>query len=124
MHPCPCCGFRTLDEPPGSYEICPVCWWEDDAVQLRYPEFRGGANHPSLLEAQATFLQQGTSDPRLRQHTRPPSDAEAAEPGWRPVDSARDAYEREVGLDPWPDDLTRLYWWRPTYWRVGHERPR
>jgi Cysteine-rich CPCC len=26
---CPCCGFLTLDE-RGGYDICPVCFWEDD----------------------------------------------------------------------------------------------
>ncbi|HEY5317723.1 MAG TPA: CPCC family cysteine-rich protein, partial [Solirubrobacteraceae bacterium] len=27
---CPCCGFLTLPDPErGSYEICPVCFWED-----------------------------------------------------------------------------------------------
>jgi hypothetical protein len=26
---CPCCGFRTLNE-RGGYDICPVCFWEDD----------------------------------------------------------------------------------------------
>ncbi|WP_415924955.1 CPCC family cysteine-rich protein [Streptomyces sp. AK04-3B] len=28
--PCPFCGFLTLDE-RGSYEISPVCSWEDYA---------------------------------------------------------------------------------------------
>lgn len=26
---CPCCGYRTIKE-RGWYEICPVCYWEDD----------------------------------------------------------------------------------------------
>lgn len=26
---CPCCGYPTLGE-RGGYEICPICWWEDD----------------------------------------------------------------------------------------------
>jgi len=26
---CPCCGYPTLRE-RGVYEICPICWWEDD----------------------------------------------------------------------------------------------
>ncbi|MEV0490026.1 CPCC family cysteine-rich protein [Streptomyces atratus] len=26
---CPCCGFVTLGE-RGNYEICSVCFWEDD----------------------------------------------------------------------------------------------
>ncbi|MFF1900798.1 CPCC family cysteine-rich protein [Streptomyces sp. NPDC058206] len=36
--PCVCCGHLTLGEPPGSYEICSVCFWEDDRVQLRWPK--------------------------------------------------------------------------------------
>jgi hypothetical protein len=56
LHPCPCCGFRTLlDEERGSYEICGVCAWEDDFVQYRDPDYRGGANAESLNEARAAF---------------------------------------------------------------------
>jgi hypothetical protein len=33
-----------LAGPPGSYEICPVCFWDDDLVQLRWPTYAGGAN--------------------------------------------------------------------------------
>ncbi|MEU7342544.1 CPCC family cysteine-rich protein [Streptomyces bacillaris] len=29
-YPCLSCGHRVLDTRPGSYEICPVCFWEDD----------------------------------------------------------------------------------------------
>ena len=29
---CPCCLYKTLSE-IGGYEICPVCFWEDDGVE-------------------------------------------------------------------------------------------
>ncbi|MFJ8759481.1 CPCC family cysteine-rich protein [Streptomyces cyaneofuscatus] len=29
---------------PGSYEICPVCFWEDDGVQSRWPTVGGGTS--------------------------------------------------------------------------------
>ncbi|MDP9163351.1 MAG: hypothetical protein M3N06_04575, partial [Pseudomonadota bacterium] len=29
FYPCPCCGNRTVGE-RATYEICPVCFWEDD----------------------------------------------------------------------------------------------
>ena len=30
FNPCPCCGSRTLEKlAPGTYQICPVCFWED-----------------------------------------------------------------------------------------------
>ncbi len=54
-YPCPCCGRLVFDEPPGSYSICPVCFWEDDGVQLRWPDWAGGANKPSLIDAQRIY---------------------------------------------------------------------
>lgn len=56
LHPCPCCGFRTMeDEWRGSYQLCPVCDWEDDGVQYDDPDYRGGANEISLNQARAEF---------------------------------------------------------------------
>ena len=52
---CACCGCYTLEEPEGGYEICPVCFWEDDAVQNNDPEFSGGANKVCLREAQENY---------------------------------------------------------------------
>jgi hypothetical protein len=31
-HPCPCCGFRTL-EWRGEYDVCPVCLWVDERAE-------------------------------------------------------------------------------------------
>jgi hypothetical protein len=54
--PCPCCRFVTLEEkPPGTYEICRVCGWEDDPVQFNDPDYHEGANGESLREARAGF---------------------------------------------------------------------
>ncbi len=49
---CPCCGYKTIEEePPGTYEICNICYWEDDEVQFNDPDFEGGANEVSLRQA-------------------------------------------------------------------------
>lgn len=42
---CPCCGYRTIKE-RGFYEICPVCYWEDDGIDeiSRY----SSPNHMSI----------------------------------------------------------------------------
>lgn len=55
-HPCPACGFLTFAQPPGSFDICAVCGWEDDAVQLANPCTGGGANMESLCEKQEETL--------------------------------------------------------------------
>jgi hypothetical protein len=56
MFPCPCCGYLTMgEEPPGTFEICPVCFWEDDNVQFEDPNYAGGANSVSLNQARENF---------------------------------------------------------------------
>lgn len=74
---CPCCGFRTLDEePPGTFAICPVCYWEDDDAQFRDPDFAGGANEVSLSQARANFREFGASSRDHQAAVRPPLPAE------------------------------------------------
>lgn len=70
---CPCCDCRTLTEPPsGTYVICPVCRWEDDSVQFRDLDYRGGANKPSLRQARVNFRRIGASEARSVDRARPP----------------------------------------------------
>ena len=42
-------------EPPGTYQVCPVCGWEDDKVQFKNPDFSGGANSLSLNQAKEQY---------------------------------------------------------------------
>lgn len=59
---CPCCYFLTLSEaPPGTFEICPVCNWEDDDVQFHNQDYKGGANDVSLKEAKNNFKKYNAS---------------------------------------------------------------
>ena len=58
-HTCPCCGYQTLDEPAnGTYDICDLCGWEDDAIQNQDPDYEGGANGICLRQAQHEFLKE------------------------------------------------------------------
>ncbi len=76
---CPCCGCFTLgEEPPGTFEICPVCWWEDDSVQFADPDYAGGANAPCLRRARREYLLTGVADPAHRGRVRPPRPDELA----------------------------------------------
>lgn len=40
-YPCPVCGNKYLDEEYGSFEICPICGWEEDGIQQLYPDETG-----------------------------------------------------------------------------------
>jgi uncharacterized Zn finger protein (UPF0148 family) len=53
---CPCCYMPTLDERAG-YDICPICFWEDDGQDTDDAEIiRGGPNADySLKEARDNF---------------------------------------------------------------------
>ena len=46
-HLCPVCGKYEFEE-QGSFDICDVCGWEDDPLQLKEPNLEGGANEMSL----------------------------------------------------------------------------
>lgn len=72
-HPCPCCGFLTMpDSQPGTFEICPICFWEDDNVQFNNIDFAGGANEPSLREARQNFKKFGASSLKHLNQVRAP----------------------------------------------------
>jgi hypothetical protein len=116
-YPCPCCGHIVHAQPPGSYLICPICYWEDDGVQLRWPDYSGGANRPSLIEAQEHYARCGANSPDEVGSVRLPSPDEPVEPGWRMIDPAQDTFEPNgQANNPWPRDTTVLYYWRRTFW--------
>ena len=64
LAPCPCCGACSLDE-PDEYDICPVCWWEDDGQDNHNADrVNGGPNYQlSLTQARLNFLTHGIFDP-------------------------------------------------------------
>jgi hypothetical protein len=48
---CPCCGYRTLLE-RGAYDICQVCFWEDDGQDDHDADVvRGGPSYELSLTA-------------------------------------------------------------------------
>ncbi|MFB7718143.1 CPCC family cysteine-rich protein [Nocardia sp. NPDC056100] len=118
-YPCPACGHLVFDQPPGSHLICPVCFWEDDAVQLRWPTLTTGANKVSLAEAQRNVIAFGACDERAREFARPATVEEPVDPTWRPI-APTDDFEHFATANSvvWPKDRTVLYWWTPTFWRA------
>lgn len=118
LYPCPCCGYLVHEDGPGSFEICRICRWEDDPGQLRNPWLAGGANKPSLIDAQRMFEELGVSSQSRLERATLPRDSDIRESNWRPFDPDQDwPPGRDMSGEPWPQDRTVLYWWRPTYWR-------
>ena len=52
-HFCPICGKHEYED-AYSYEICPICGWEDDEIQELYPD-ETGANSVTLIEAREAW---------------------------------------------------------------------
>ncbi len=77
MIPCPCCSFRTFSG-RGGFEICPVCYWEDDGQDNEDADVvRGGPNNLlSLSEARRNFAEIGASDLLFVGEVRPPLPSE------------------------------------------------
>ena len=74
----------------------------------------GGANRLSLAECQQRRQSLGVGTPKADKAGRLPT----LDPGFRPIDLTVDAFEDQSAQErPWPEDLTDLYWWRPTFWR-------
>lgn len=70
---CPCCGCRTLDE-RGKFDICQVCYWEDDGQDDHDADIvRGGPNGLlSLTAARENYQRFGACEERMLEHVRPP----------------------------------------------------
>ena len=77
MYRCPCCELKTLPE-RGGFEICPVCFWEDDGQDNHDADVvRGGPNYSlSLTQARRNFRQFGACEKKHIVNVRPPSSEE------------------------------------------------
>lgn len=74
-----------FEEHPGSYAICPICFWEDDVFQLYYPHQAGGPNNCSLIEAQVNFVQFGACERSMSKNVRRLSDSDVRDIKWFPL---------------------------------------
>ena len=68
---CPCCLFKTLHS-RGMFELCPVCFWEDDGQDDHdVDQVRGGPNGSlSLADARSNFRLFRASDDCFRDKVR------------------------------------------------------
>ncbi|MFH8837332.1 CPCC family cysteine-rich protein [Streptomyces sp. NPDC017868] len=80
---CPCCGYLTLGE-RGTFEICDVCFWEDDGQDEHDAGvIRGGPNGPlSLTQARENYRTVGACDLRSTKSVRAPRPEEHSDRDW------------------------------------------
>lgn len=77
---CPCCGYYTCDPYNlGCYDICPVCFWEDESAENDNPEEVSEVNHISLVEARKNFIEFGACKKEMLKYVRKPNDDEKEE---------------------------------------------
>lgn len=76
LYACPCCGYATLSE-PANFEICEICFWEDDGQDdPDSEEFNGGPNGTSLAKGRFNFLVYGAAEKKDIQHCRAPDESD------------------------------------------------
>ena len=81
---CPCCGYKTFEEKPnGTYDICQVCFWEDDPIQLDDPNYEGGANRVSLRQGQKNFVEFGACEREMIKNVRQATKDEQRDENWK-----------------------------------------
>lgn len=82
---CPCCGYKTLDEePPNTYGICEICFWEDDGYQYKYSDDTG-ANYVSFRKAQRNYIKLGAKGESSLIFVRPLNKLDIKDPNWKPL---------------------------------------
>ncbi len=80
---CPCCGYRIFrEETISTYDICPICFWEDESLVKKSIDEAYGPNHVSLTQAQRNFLDFGAKEKKTEENTREPKEDEIQHPEW------------------------------------------
>ncbi|WP_072016206.1 DUF6714 family protein [Leptolyngbya sp. KIOST-1] len=98
LYPCPCCGYQTLTlEPPGTYLICPICFWEDDGdTGTANGHSWTGSNRVSLRQAQRNFAALGACEPQWLNDVCAPTPSDRREPHWQTVDALAEQTRRAL----------------------------
>ena len=80
---CLCCGYKTLDS-DGYYDICPICFWEDDPLQ-KMNVYDLGANKVSLIQAQKNYIRYGVCEKEFVKNVRKPNMQDKRDPNWKAI---------------------------------------
>jgi Cysteine-rich CPCC len=69
---CQVCSNRTISN-KGAFEICPVCYWEDEGEIKNPSKPTGGPNNDlSLEQARLNFKKYGAVSEEFKEKVRPP----------------------------------------------------
>ncbi len=91
---CPCCGHFTISSPtPGSWEVCPVCFWEDS---IGSEDSWGADWEDDLLLAQRAYLKMGASHADWLGKVRTPLPDEMRSESWQTLAQRREEACLEV----------------------------
>ncbi len=67
---CPCCGYKTFNRADSRWDICEVCFWQNDVIDPTTPS---GANKGmTLAQAQQNFILFGACEKEFLRYTRLP----------------------------------------------------
>jgi hypothetical protein len=64
---CPCCDYFTLER-RSEYDICPICFWEDNGIDLDELDSHSGPNHMTLREGRQNFTRLGVCDIKMKKY--------------------------------------------------------
>ena len=74
----------------GSDDICPICFWHDDSIDLETMYAPMGPNRVSLEQAQKNYINFGATTERLQEYVRKVTPDDIKDKDWRPIDRERD----------------------------------
>lgn len=66
--------------------MCGICFWEDDGVQFDDPDYEGGANGPSLRQAQKNFIAFGACEESMIPNVKTPGPEDEKDPDFKLLD--------------------------------------
>jgi hypothetical protein len=72
-----------MTEESGHYDICPICFWEDDPIQRDNPDEDNGANKVSLRQAQINFEELGACEKEMIKNVIKPDNTYKRNPKWK-----------------------------------------
>lgn len=111
MIPCPSCGFIVFPGPAGSFDVCPVCGWEDDESML---------GNPCVPPTEESLCLSAWQAQTLRRFPRWMSEYHGyrRDPCWRPLTHAEILYyaTRAAAIDGGEDLDESVFYMEDAYW--------